>query len=59
MSAYTYLPAYADVEYVDGKLQVARSVIQTTKNQALKQRWLKTIDILLDQRLALADVQKA
>lgn len=50
---YTTLPDYADVPYVDGKLRVARGIVSRTENPDLRRRWLETIDILLDQRLAL------
>lgn len=50
---YTILPSYADVDYVDGKLKVARGIIARTNNPDLKKRWQETADILLDQRNAL------
>lgn len=53
---YTYLPDYADVDYVDGKLRVARGILSRTTDVDLRRRWLQTVDILLAQRTALAGV---
>lgn len=52
---YANLPSYADVEYVDGKLHVARGIIRRTGDPGLRRRWLQTVDILLDQRNALTE----
>ena len=54
---YASLPDYADVEYVDGKLKVARGIITRTEDTELKRRWMDTVDILLDQRAALASLE--
>lgn len=54
---YTILPDYADVAYVDGKLSVARGIIARTGDPDLKRRWQETVDILLDQRSALASLE--
>lgn len=51
---YTWLPDYADVDYVDGKLSVARGIIARATDPDLRRRWQETVDILLDQRSALA-----
>jgi len=56
---YTYLPVYADVAYVDGKLNVARGILSRATDPDLRRRWLQTVDILLAQRSALADVSAA
>lgn len=53
---YAKLPDYADVEYVDGKLKVARGIVSRTQDFDLRRRWLETIDILLDQRAALVSL---
>lgn len=53
---YTYLPEYADVEYVDGKLRVAQKVLSLTTDPEKRRRWMQTVDILLAQRTALASV---
>ena len=53
---YATLPDYADEEYVDGKLAVARGILSRTTDPDLCRRWLETVDILLDQRRALAAV---
>lgn len=55
---YTNLPDYADVEYVDGKLQVARGIVARTNDADRRRRWLETIDILLDQRRALSEMEQ-
>ena len=52
---YTYLPVYADVEYVDGKLRVAQGILGRTTDPERRRRWMQTVDILLAQRTALAD----
>lgn len=54
---YTSLPTYADVEYIDGKLKVASNIVNRTTNTKRKTDWLETIDILLDQRNALASME--
>lgn len=54
---YTALPSYADVSYVDGKLSVAAGIIRRASGEALRLRWLETVDILLDQRLALSSLE--
>lgn len=54
---YTYLPDYADVAYIDGKLQVARRIVSRTTDPDLRRRWLETVDILLDQRKAMAEIE--
>ena len=53
---YTYLPEYADVAYVDGKLRVAQGIVSRTKDPERRRRWLETIDILLAQRAAMTSV---
>lgn len=54
---YATLPTYADIEYVDGKLKVASGIVARTTDPTVKRRWLETIDILLDQRSALASLE--
>ena len=54
---YTYLPHYADVEYVDGKLRVARASLAAVTTDEARRGWRETIDILLDQRAALAAIE--
>lgn len=56
---YTYLPVYADVDYVDGKLRVARGILGRTNDPDLRRRWMQTVDILLAQRTALAAITTA
>jgi hypothetical protein len=56
---YATLPDYADVEYVDGKLRVASGIVRRTNDPDLRRRWLGTIDILLSQRKALAEIDDA
>ena len=51
---YANLPDHAGVEYVDGKLAVAAGIIRNTSDPNLRRRWLATVDVLLDQRRALA-----
>lgn len=53
---YAYLPDYADVDYVDGKLSVAQGIIARTTDPGLKRRWMETVDLLLEQRSALASL---
>ena len=53
---YTYLPEYADVDYVDGKLRVAQGILSRTSDPVKRRRWMQTVDILLAQRVALASV---
>jgi hypothetical protein len=53
---YAFLPDYADVAYVDGKLSVARGIIARTADPGLKRRWMETVDLLLEQRSALASL---
>lgn len=53
---YACHPQYADVEYIDGKLGVARTIVATTTNDRVRANWQKTVDILLDQRSMLASV---
>jgi hypothetical protein len=53
---YTYLPEYADVAYVDGKLSVARGILSRTTDPDVRRRWMQTVDILLAQRAALSAV---
>lgn len=57
VKAYTDLPDYADVSYVDRKLRVARMMLRR-QDLDLRRRWLETVDILLDQRAALARVKE-
>lgn len=57
-SPYTALPDYADVKYVDGKLKVASGVLANCKDPRIKKNWLRTIDLLLDQRSALLALEK-
>jgi hypothetical protein len=54
---YAYLPDYADVAYVDGKLSVARGIIARATDPGLKRRWMETVDLLLEQRSALASLE--
>ena len=56
---YTYLPPYADVSYVDGKLRVCRGVIPRSHDAQKRRRWQQTVDILLDQRLALLELAQS
>lgn len=53
---YTYLPEYADVDYVDGKLRVARLVLSRATDPEKRLRWMQTVDILLAQRTALVGI---
>lgn len=53
---YAFLPDYADVAYVDGKLSVARGIIARSTDPDLKRRWRETVDLLLEQRSALASL---
>lgn len=53
---YATLPDYADIAYVDGRIAVARGIIVRTADPDLRRRWLATVDVLLDQRCALADL---
>ncbi len=57
-SPYLSQPIYADVEYIDGKLKVARGIVSRTSDSNLKDRWQKTIDSLLDQRSMLFEVER-
>ena len=54
---YAKLPDYADVDYVDGKLRVASGIVSRTTDLQVKRNWSDTIDILLDQRLALSSIE--
>lgn len=58
IKAYAFLPDYADVDYIDGKLKVARGIVSRTTNERRKRDWLETIDVLLDQRTALAELEE-
>lgn len=53
---YTNLPNYADLEYIDGKLKVAQSIVKRTTSEETKKRWNETINIILDQRAAYLEV---
>ena len=53
---YGYLPDYADVEYVDGKLRVARAALAASDTPQQQARWRGTVDLLLDQRSALVSL---
>lgn len=54
---YAFLPTYANVAYVDGKLEVAASIVANTSSEKVKANWMETIDILLVQRQVLASIE--
>lgn len=59
LKTYTNLPEYADVAYVDGKLEVARLCLKAATTSNKRNDWLETIDILLAQRSALSSLEEA
>jgi len=53
---YAFLPDYAGFAYIDGKLKVASGIVAKVKDEDLRRRWRETVNLLLDQRNAMADI---
>jgi hypothetical protein len=56
VSPYCSIPSYADVDYIDGKLKVARLCVQSS-NAKTRKNWLAIIDRLLELRSMLEKVE--
>lgn len=56
ISPYCFVPDYADVKYIDGKLEVA-VLCSKHSNPETAAQWKETIDVLLMQRAALMELE--